>query len=69
MLEFEGKLVLNYDDLKVSDGLNYLYCVKVHEDTQPLDEFLYGAPGDGGSGSHYHKDRFLRCPKDVERGE
>ena len=69
MLEFEGELEVNVDDIKVSDGMNYLYCVRVHADTELRNEFLYGAPGDTGSGSHHYKDRYLRCPKDLEKGE
>ena len=68
VLELEARLEFGVDDVKVSDGLNYLYCVQVNADAELLDEFLFGAPSCSGSGGHYYKHRYLRLPKDFEKG-
>ena len=68
VLALEARLEFSVDDVKVSDGLNYLYCVQVNADAKLLDEFLFGEPSDSGSGGHYYKDRFLIWPKDFDKG-
>ena len=65
-LEFKGEVEFSLDDVRNSNGINYLYYVRGSDVV--TTEFLYGAPDVGGA-DHEYRDRLLRWPKDIVKGK
>ena len=63
MLEFEGHVELDCKALKSPECVAYLYYVD-SSNYETQSEFLYGLPHELG----YQKNRLLKIPKNVDKG-